>query len=541
MRVILLLLAVCLLLVGAYALREHIYASPPRDALRVAATELPPTPASGPAVRRPAVAGAFYPDDPQELAAMVDGFMARAGTPELPGSLVGLICPHAGYVYSGPVAGFSYAALKAVANRPRTVVVVGGSHRRSFAGAAITESEAWVTPLGNVRIDQTLGERLLAADARFVRSDALMAGEHSIEVQFPFLQRSVPDAMVLPIQVADFSPQNCAAVARALVAVVDPASTVLIASTDLTHYPAYEEACRTDRKTLELLTQWRLQGLREWEEEAPASGVPELHCALCGLGPVLIVMEAARQMGANVARVLKYANSGDVPAGDKSRCVGYAAVALCHVEGKPANPGEPLETTPNTGGREHKMQTSEGELNQEQQEYLLDLARRTINEWVTKRQKVVPERRDGILGEKRAVFVTIREFGHLRGCIGTLEPQEALVDAVVSRAIAAATQDPRFDPVTPEELPRLKLHISVLSPVRRIRDASEIEIGKHGVIVSQGMRRGVFLPEVALDQGWDRETMLRYLCTEKAGLPADAWKKGATLEVFTTQSFGDAE
>lgn len=139
------------------------------------------------------------------------------------------------------------------------------------------------------------------------------------------------------------------------------------------------------------------------------------------------------------------------------------------------------------------------------------------------------------------MFVTLREGGELRGCIGSLEPEEPLVDAVVSRAIAAATQDPRFPPVSTRELPLLEYHVSVLSPVRKIKDASEIEVGKHGVIVSQGYQRGVFLPEVAPEQGWDRDTMLNFLCEHKAGLPRDAWKRGAELSVFTTQNFGDSE
>jgi len=184
---------------------------------------------------------------------------------------------------------------------------------------------------------------------------------------------------------------------------------------------------------------------------------------------------------------------------------------------------------------------SEGELSRKQQEYLLNLAREAVSAWVGEKRRVKGSQRDGVLGEPRAVFVTLREGGDLRGCIGTLEPEEPLVDAVVSRAIAAATQDPRFPPVSARELPLLEYHVSVLSPVKKVSDASEIELGKHGVIVSQGYQRGVFLPEVAPEQGWDRETMLNFLCEHKAGLPRDAWKRGAELSVFTTQNFGDSE
>ena len=185
--------------------------------------------------------------------------------------------------------------------------------------------------------------------------------------------------------------------------------------------------------------------------------------------------------------------------------------------------------------------TSEGELSTEQQLHLLELARTAINHWVSERSRLQPDQREGIYSQQRAVFVTLRERGQLRGCIGTLEPQEALVDAVVSRAIGAATQDPRFPPVEERELPQLSVHVSVLSPVEPIGDPSEIVLGKHGVIVKHGGGSGVFLPQVAPEQGWDTETMLNRLCSGKAGLDEDAWRTGARLFVFTTQNFGDEE
>lgn len=184
---------------------------------------------------------------------------------------------------------------------------------------------------------------------------------------------------------------------------------------------------------------------------------------------------------------------------------------------------------------------TQGELNKRQQQILLKLARDTITQWVTSR--TLPELPTGepIFEEPRAVFVTLHKHGQLRGCIGTLEPREPLAVAVRSAAISAATQDPRFPPVTAAEIPELEIEISVLSPLRRVESADEIEVGKHGVVVAAGMRRGVFLPQVPIEQGWDRETMLNYLCLHKAGLPADAWRCGAELWVFTTQVFSEAD
>ncbi len=139
------------------------------------------------------------------------------------------------------------------------------------------------------------------------------------------------------------------------------------------------------------------------------------------------------------------------------------------------------------------------------------------------------------------MFVTLHKHGQLRGCIGTLEPREPLAEAVRSAAVSAATQDPRFPAVNPDEVDDLEIEISVLSPLEKIDRPEDIIVGKHGVVVAEGVQRGVFLPQVAPEQGWDRETMLNYLCAHKAGLPADAWRRTADLYVFTTQVFSEGE
>lgn len=181
------------------------------------------------------------------------------------------------------------------------------------------------------------------------------------------------------------------------------------------------------------------------------------------------------------------------------------------------------------------------ELNEQQQQILLRLARTTIKHYVT--DCTVPDLPEGdpALLRERAVFVTLHKHGQLRGCIGSLEPREPLAAAVRSSAISAATQDPRFPPVTPDEVDDLQIEISVLSPLRRIERPEDITVGVHGVVVARGMRRGVFLPQVAPEQGWDRDTMLSYLCAHKAGLPPDAWRRDCELYVFTTQVFSEGE
>jgi len=185
--------------------------------------------------------------------------------------------------------------------------------------------------------------------------------------------------------------------------------------------------------------------------------------------------------------------------------------------------------------------TEQGELTADQQQVLLKLARDTTEQWVT-RQTLPDLPTDApIFAEPRAVFVTLHKHGQLRGCIGTLEAREPLAAAVRSSAISAATQDPRFPPVSAPELGDVEIEVSVLSPLRKVESAEEIEVGVHGCMVAQGIRRGVFLPQVAPEQGWDCETMLDFLCAHKAGLPADAWRRGADLYVFTTQVFSEGD
>lgn len=184
---------------------------------------------------------------------------------------------------------------------------------------------------------------------------------------------------------------------------------------------------------------------------------------------------------------------------------------------------------------------TKGELDERQQQILLKLARETIAQWVGAHTLPGLPTGEPIFEEPRAVFVTLHKHGQLRGCIGTLEAREPLAAAVRSAAVSAATQDPRFPPVTAAEVPELEIEISVLSPLRRVESADEIEVGTHGVMVAAGMRRGVFLPQVATEQGWDCATMLDCLCLHKAGLPADAWRRGAELWVFTTQVFSEGD
>ena len=204
--------------------------------------------------------------------------------------------------------------------------------------------------------------------------------------------------------------------------------------------------------------------------------------------------------------------------------MGYCAVAIYRPADKPAGAARTMET----------------ELTAEQQRRLLSIAREAVEQYVKTGRTLEVEETDPVLMRPGAAFVTLTKGGALRGCIGSLTADAPLAETVRTRAIDAATHDPRFGPVQAKEIAELEIEISVLSPVRRVDSAEEIDISRHGVIVSSGSRQGVFLPQVAAETGWSREVLLSRLCQDKAGLEADAWKKGAALYVFTVQAFSAA-
>jgi hypothetical protein len=470
-------------------------------------------------VRQPAVAGAFYPGSAAELRTAVEGYLAQASEVEGPGELVAFIVPHAGYVYSAPVAAWAYRQLEG--KHFDAVAVIGPSHQVPFAGIALSAADQWATPLGEVAVDRAGCEAIRRSDPGATISDIPHAPEHSIEVQLPFLQMTLKEFRLLPVLMQDYSRPNCEAAARAIAEYARGRSVLLIASSDMSHYPSYSDAVRVDGETLKAITSLDPDRVAAVCADLLRKNVPNLGTCLCGEGPVRTVLMAARMLGADRAKVLRYANSGDIPGGPRDRVVGYGAIALYRT--KAAAPAAGAAST----------------LSPAQRRRLLALARSAIETYVRSGKRVEVPDSDPAFGRPAAAFVTLKERGELRGCIGSLEPDAPLAQTVRDRAINAATGDPRFPPVAAAELPLLEIEISVLSPVRRVASADEIDIRKHGVIVESGLRRGVFLPQVAQETGWDRDTLLSRLCEEKAGLPADAWRKGAALYVFTVEAFGE--
>ena len=471
----------------------------------------------GAQIRPAAVAGAFYPGDAKELAATVDGFLAHASVPAQKGQIIALVAPHAGYPFSGAVAAHSYALLK---GRPtHRVVVIAPSHYEAFPFASVYEGDAYATPLGTIAVDKEFARKLSRSNPLIKLSSrghvpSADGAEHSLEVQLPFLQRTLQDFRLVPIVMGEQSYEASRALGVALAELVRGTDTLIVASSDLSHYHPYDQAATLDGKTLNAIGEWDYLTLsdnfqsRTWEA--------------CGGGPIVAAMIAAERLGATRAQVIKYANSGDVT-GDRSRVVGYGAVALIQEEGR--------------GTETPKFSLTPAEKRQ-----LLEIARKSA-ESAVKDNKLyeLPANLPSSLMQDRGAFVTIKENGDLRGCIGYTAAIQPLALTVRDVAGFAALRDTRFRPVTASELSQLTYEISVLSPMRRVVDLNRIKVGEHGLMITKGRYRGLLLPQVAPEQHWDRNTLLDETAM-KAGLPAKAWRdKDADLFMFTAVVFGESE
>jgi len=532
-------LATILILAGLQGLVGSCKRQPPvpQQLLAEPVRDVAAPPEEEKAMRLTAVAGppgrGFYVDDPDALRAQVERYLSEADLPDVTGDVVAVMVPHAGYEYSGPVAAYSHKALQ---GKPiSTVILIGNSHTMPVSGAALSPDDTWATPLGPVEVDAEVRQELAQFGPPFFEDRAPHAEEHSLEVQLPFLKVALPEAKIVPILVSSMRKRDCEELAHALASVLKRPGVVVAASSDMSHFPVYEEATRCDKTMLDAVVSMEPDRIYETDRKLMGQGVSDLHCTLCAIDSVVATIVAAKEVGATKATLLKYANSGDT-AGMRGRCVGYGAVAFT------APAGARGEVGGETGADEEAPTADTVKLTDEEKRRLLKVARRTLEAHLGSGEAPSLDPGDSAaLARTTACFVTLKQQGRLRGCIGELEPRDSLIRAVASRAIAAATQDPRFLPVGADELPKIAIEISAMSPLRKVSGPDEIVVGKHGVVVRDGMRSGVFLPQVAPEQGWDRDTMLTVLCTEKAGLPPDAWKRGAELRVFTANVFSEEE
>jgi AmmeMemoRadiSam system protein B/AmmeMemoRadiSam system protein A len=459
-------------------------------------------------VFEPVVAGKFYPSDTSKLRTMVRSYIDNAGKPSVKVDILGLIAPHAGYVYSGPVAGYAYKELKG--RQYDIVVVIAPSHTSPMNGVSVLDMDAYRTPLGEIPIHRESVQALIKQTPWISHVPALFTREHSMEVHLPFLQEALaPGFAIVPAVMGRPDPNLAAAFAEVLAHQFRGRNVLFVASSDMSHYMGYDEAKNKDAGTVKIIENGDIETL--------VRQCSSRESELCGLGPVQVVMHLAEKMGIEGGTLLRYANSGDT-AGDRSRVVGYSSFAF-------VNPP--------------------GNLSLSDKQALLTLARQTLEQYVRggKRPNVIPGSpalpNSQALIEPGAAFVTLKRRGELRGCIGQLKPTMPLYRSVVEMAVSACSRDRRFTPVKPEELSEIRVEVSVMSPFMKVGNVDEIKVGRDGLHLSFGGRSGILLPQVPGEQGWDQEAYLKAIC-RKAGLPDRTWEKpGAELFRFTAQVFSE--
>ncbi len=457
-----------------------------------------------PKTRKAVFAGSFYPGDKTGLGKAVDGYLttAAANAPAAQDPVFGIIAPHAGYEYSGQVAAYAYSQLKGRAIK--TVIIMGSSHQVGFKGVAIDPVDQWETPLGSVSVNREIADSITER-YRFIKAyPPAFQREHSLEVQLPFLQRTLSNFSIVPLVLGSMDEQDYAVLSDALLAQLNknPQTTLIVASSDMSHFHPYKQAVRMDNRTLKDIETLNLEKVKEAMEKGDSE--------LCGAQAVITLMSVARRLNAE-SRILRYANSGDVTR-DMTRVVGYGAAAFSY-----RDRAESLST------REQTM--------------LLSIARKSLEASVLEKAIPQPDIKDKRLLDKRGAFVTLTKKGDLRGCIGYIQPVQPLYKAVSEMAIAASTRDPRFPPVSKEDLKNIHIEISVLTPLRPIADVKEIEVGTHGLYIVKGGYSGLLLPQVAVTYKWNRDEFLKQTCV-KAGLPPNAWKeKDTRIYTFSAEIF----
>ena len=432
--------------------------------------------------RNPVVAGQFYPGSASQLKAMIETLVDKKAKKQ---DATGLVLPHAGYVYSGPVAGAVISRIKF----KDTFIIIGPNHHGRGKPLSIMTQGAWKTPLGEVEIDSELAGQILANSSHLQEDDAAHQYEHSIEVQIPFLQYFKPDIRIVPITLAYASGDVYKEIGKEIAKAIRELNreVVIIASSDMTHYESQESAKKKDTQAIEAVL--------ELNEDKLLRRVEELDISMCGYAPTVTLISAAKELGAKTAELVKYQTSGDIT-GDYSSVVGYAGIIIRAVEMHP----------------------------------LVKLARKTVEAYV-KEGKIPPPpvKLTREMKERAGVFVSIHKLGDLRGCIGTFEPTQKNVAAeIMNNAVSSATRDPRFPPVAPEELAQLDYSVDVLTSPEPVADKSHLDPKKYGVIVESGFRRGLLLPDL---EGVDTVDYQIDICRQKAGIAPDEPVKLYRFEV----------
>ena len=471
-------------------------------------------------VREPAVAGRFYKGTQSELKKQVDSLLKNVLAESLPGKPIAIISPHAGYQYSGPVAAYGYNAIKGYDYK--RVIVIAPSHYSRYMGASILDVEYYKTPLGLVKLDLGICNNLINNPPLIGTFKEAHAKEHSLETQLPFLQTVLNDFKLIPLLIGNLNSESFDFLAEKIKPFIDE-DTLIVVSSDFTHYgygynyvpfknDVEANIKKLDYGAFERILALDFDGFIKYKRDTVITA--------CGFMPIALLLKLLP--GDAEGKILHYDTSGNI-IGEFNNSVSYASIVFTR------------------GKKTSKVIDENPDLNDKEKSTLIKIARDTLETYV--RNKNLPDINSEKytftqkLKEKRGTFVTLNKNGNLRGCIGHIIPREPLFNAVMENTINSSTKDMRFTPVSEAELSDIEIDISVLSPIKKISRPEQFIPGKHGIIIRMGGMSAVFLPQVAAEQGWDREETLCQLC-RKAGLPPYAWKDNKMeYFIFTAQVF----
>ncbi len=461
-------------------------------------------------IRKPAVAGRFYSDVAEQLQKNVEQLLLSEEPNLSKGTLRAVIVPHAGYVFSGKVAAAGFRQISRE-NPYRNVFIIGSSHNESFHGASVYDGLAYRTPLGDVPINREIVEELYDS-MLFNGYRSAHELEHTIEVQLPFLQvQQKNDFKIVPILLGTHSIDECKGIAEVLRPYFNK-DNLFVISTDFSHYPNYKDAYKQDEQTARVILQNDVKKLGKLLVKQAEATVSGMRTGLCGWTSVLSLLNLT-QVEQNLRfDHLMYLNSGDSTYGDKMRVVGYHAIAV------------------------YEEEQGRFALSDKEKECLLHQSYQAL--WQTFGKRYSPVKEIEKVELQSGAFVSIYCDGKLRGCLGHFQSTKKLPELISELTVSAATQDVRFDPIQEDELDDVKIEISVLTPMKKIKTIKEIELGRHGIYLSKGGKAGTFLPQVASKQGWSVEETLGHCARDKARIGWEGWKD-AEIYVYEAIVFSD--
>ena len=461
--------------------------------------------------RYPYAAGKFYVNDSAQLVKTLKQLFDKAKSHNLK-NVLAIISPHAGFQYSGLVAA---TAFKQIDKNKKfdNIFIIGSSHTMYLDGASIYSAGDYITPLGRVKVNMELANKLIKENKYISFIPEAHSREHVIENQLPFIQYYFKTSpKIVPVVIGTEDKKKLKSIAETLKPYLNE-NNLFVISSDFSHYPHYADAVKADSTTAKGIISNDPGKFIEALKFNAMQNYPGLVTSACGHTSILTLLYITSQMNDVQYKPLLYMNSGDVDFGDKNRVVGYFAIAL--------------EKEGSNGIKDF--------LSDSDKKKLLQIARKTIETYLKTGEiyKVDTASLSPALKVHTGAFVTLNQNHNLRGCIGRFMADESLYKVVQQMAIAAAVNDPRFPPVRPVEMDKTKIEISVLTPLKKINSIDEIKLGRDGIYIVKNGQSGTFLPQVATDTGWTLEEFLGHCSRDKAGLGWNGWKDA---DIYTYQA-----